>query len=35
VADAVTDLPAVSAVQLNGPLNGVEHPHVKPGTPAT
>jgi HAE1 family hydrophobic/amphiphilic exporter-1 len=35
VADAVTDLPAVSAVQLNGPLNGVEHPHAKPGTPAT
>ena len=28
-------LPAVSAVHLNGPPNGVEHPHAKPGTPAT
>jgi hypothetical protein len=35
VAETAAELPAMSTVQLNGPLNGVEHPHAKPGTPAT
>ena len=35
VAETLAELPAVSAVHLNGPPNGVEHPHAKPGTPAT
>jgi HAE1 family hydrophobic/amphiphilic exporter-1 len=35
VAETLPEVPAVSAVHLNGPTNGVEHPHAKPGTPAT
>jgi HAE1 family hydrophobic/amphiphilic exporter-1 len=31
VAETMAELPAVSAKHLNGPPNGVEHPHAKPG----